>query len=221
MIDVALLDESPVTHGLHAAARRELAARAVLREYAPEEVLWRAGDPSRGLHLVLSGEVRVVRSRGGRQHVIHTEGAGGTLGEVPLFQGMDYPATAIATRRTRCLVLTRDAIHAAIAADPELAFTLLQHLSARVRALVDRVDRMAAQHVTARLAAFLLERSQGRDEPFTLGGTQASVAEEIGTVREVVVRALRELRERGVIGVAGRGRWRVLSQEQLQALARE
>jgi CRP-like cAMP-binding protein len=46
------------------------------------------------------------RRERGRAHVVHEEGPGGTLGEVPLFDGGGYPATAIAQAATRCAVYT-------------------------------------------------------------------------------------------------------------------
>jgi GTP-sensing pleiotropic transcriptional regulator CodY len=49
--------------------------------------------------------------------------------------------------------------------------------------------------------------------------TQSGLAEELGTVREVVVRALRSLREQGVIASAGAGRWRIVNGTALRRLA--
>ena len=50
--------------------------------------------------------------------------------------------------------------------------------------------------------------------------TQTELAEEIGTVREVVVRALRELRELGAIESVGDGKYQVTDLATLQQLAR-
>lgn len=209
MIEPSTLERISFLRGAGAAARREIALRSTLRRFAAGEVLWRAGGEPRGLFVVLEGRVRVVRAGRGRQHVIHVEEPGGTLGEVPLFGGGSYPATAIAAEETVCAVIGRDAIEAAIVADPAVAFALLERLAGRVRGLVERLDRRAAQSVGAQLAALLLERHRAAGgSPFTLGSTQAEVAEELGTVREVVVRELRALRRRGAIRPAGRGRWR-------------
>lgn len=219
MIEQAVLDRVPFLASLNAAAKRELAARAVLRRFAPGAVLWRAGAAPRGVFIVLEGEVRVVRTAGGRRHVIHSEGAGGTLGDVALFRGGPYPATAIAARRTLCLVLSREAIHAAMRADPELAFALLGRLAERVGHLIERLDRRA-EHVPARLAAYLLARSERVGAgTFTLGGTQLEVAEELGTAREVVVRALRTLRDAALIRAVGRGRFEIVDRAGLARLA--
>jgi CRP-like cAMP-binding protein len=134
------------------AARQILAERAVIRRYKAGAVMWVAGDRLTFVAVVLDGRVRVVREARGRQHVVHSEGPGGTLGEVPLFAGGLAPATAIAATPTRCILLTRHAIEAAIAADPAVAWFFLSRLADRVRVLVDRVDRLALESATTRLA---------------------------------------------------------------------
>lgn len=216
------LAEHPLVRALEPVARTELVRRAIPRAAAADEVLWIAGAEPVGLVLVLGGEVRVVRSESGRQHVIHVERAGGTLGEVPLFSGGRYPATAIAAQPTRLAVIGPDALRAAVRLDPELAFTLLGRLAHRVRELIGRLDAMTQRSVPQRLAALVLARHEaaGGDAPFTLGAAQRDVAEELGTVREVLVRGLRELRERGLIESAGRGRFRVRDRRGLERLTR-
>ena len=220
MIDDTTLDAAPLFRGLNAQAREELRRRSTIRRFAPGEVLWRKGSEPRGLFVVLEGEVRVVRSSRSRQHVVHTEGPGGTLGEVPLFAGGRYPATAIASQRTACLAIGRDGLLAAVHEDPELAWVLLGGLAQRVRELVDRVDSLAVQSVKVRLAGHLLDRRQrSAAASFTLGRSQAEVAEEIGTVREVLARALRQLRDEGVLRSVGHGRFEILDEPRLRAIA--
>jgi len=206
--------------GLSAAGRRELAARGVTRRFASEEVLWKRGDEPRGLFIVLEGAVRVVRGSGGRQYVLHREGPGGTLGEVPLFGGGTYPATVIAEEPTECLVLSLPAIEAAVARDPRLASLLLGRLSGRVRELATRLDRVTTQPVAQRLAAYLLRRHEETDGPFSLGQSQTKVAEDLGTVREVIVRELRTLVANGTIRRAGSARYSVANEQALRAAIR-
>ncbi len=175
--------------------------------------------------VVIEGEVRVIREGGGRQHVLHTEGPGGTLGEVPFYSGGAAPATAIAVVPTQCLVLSRGAIEAAIVADPAVAWVLLGRLASRVRGLVERVDRLALQSATTRLVGLLVAKvprtSIGGEAVVSLGMSQAVLAAELGTVREVIVRALRSLRERGLISTAGRGCLRIVDVAALRRAAEE
>jgi CRP-like cAMP-binding protein len=158
MIDSAILLRIPLFQRLNAGALRELAARSALRTFQADEVLWHAGSEPRGFFVILEGVVRVVRTVHGRQHVVHVEGPGGTLGDVALFEGTAYPATAVANCRTACLAVSRDGLLAAIRQDPELALSLLGRLAARVRHVIGRLDGLAARSVSARLAGYLLER---------------------------------------------------------------
>lgn len=220
MIDPPVLQRIPLFRGLNAGAVRELAARSVLRTFQADEVLWHAGAEPRGFFVIVDGAVRVVRTVQGRQHVVHVEGNGGTLGDVALFAGQPYPATAVALRRTVCLAVTRDGLLAAIRQDPELALSLLARLAARVRHLIGRLDGLAARSVQARLAGYLLERRErsGRDV-FTLGGSHSTVAEELGTVREVLGRSLRALRERGLVAIDANGAMRIVDERGLREVA--
>lgn len=222
VIDPSLLRALPLFDGISAPAQRELAARAVERRYKAGESIFSAGDAARGMYVLTRGRVRVVREGAGRRHVLHEEGPGGTLGEVPLFEGGGYPAAAIAAEETACLLIGREAIAAAMRADPELSWRFLGRLAARVRTLVERLDRVTARSVPQRLAMLLLVRHQaaGRDgTSVTLGGTHQSIAEELGTVREVVVRAVRTLCTTGAIQSLGGGRYRVRDARKLRELA--
>lgn len=219
MIDSSRIAKLPLFEAAPATAVAAIAAHATECSFAKDQVLYNAGTPSKGLYVVLEGRVRVVRAGDRRQHVVHTESAGGTLGEVPLFDGGMYPATAIAAEATRCLVLDREAIRGAINASPDVAFVFLGRLAARVRALVDRLDDRSARSVNARLGEFLLSRPRRRDsETISLGMTQTALAEELGTVREVVVRALRDLARLELIAARGQGRYEILDRPGIEQL---
>jgi len=204
-----------------------LARRAVEVDFAADETIFRAGSAAEGWFIVLEGTVRVVRAAGSRQHVIHTEAAGGSLGEVPLVEGGTYPATAIASEPTRCALLTRAALETAIQESPAVAFLLARRLARRVRLLVDRLDDRSARSVRVRLIEFLLSRRAGLvgraggDASISIGMTQDRLAEELGTVREVVARELRALVRRGWIASLGGGRYRLIDARSLRAAARD
>lgn len=204
-----------------AEVRRALFSHATTRSFEPEEVIYLAGSPAHTIYLISEGCVRLVREREGRTIHIHDERAGGVLGEVPLFEGTTYPATAIASEPTRCLVLRREAILDCIRAHPDLALAILARLAARVRFLVNKIERNASQPTVARLAELVLARARndGDGTGFTLGVSQEKAAEEIGTVRELVVRGLRSLRELGAIDALGGGRYTVRNAELLKRVA--
>jgi CRP/FNR family transcriptional regulator len=218
-VDPSVIATFEPFRGLKESAREDLAARAVLRRFRAGQALWHAGDESRGLYLVLSGRVRIVHDAGQRPHVVHVEGPGATLGEVPLFAGGGYPASAVAAEPTTCVVFERGSLRTVMASHPELAWTLLGRLASRVRHLVERLASRTGDPLQARLASHLLSRPQTASGAIELGETQQAVAEELGTVREIVVRQLALLVEAGLLERRGRGQYAVVDAAGLSAIA--
>lgn len=220
MISRERLDAVPFFAAFPRAAVQAMADRAVARRFATGETVFRAGDQASGLMVVLEGKVRVVRRAGARTQVVHVEGVGGTLGEVPLFSGGGYPATAVAAEPTTCVLIAREALAAAVKSSPDAAFVLLERLARRVRELVERLDRSALRPVSARLAEHLIARADARGRAIVaIGMTQQQLAEELGTVREVIVRELHALRTEGLVRSLGGGRLEIVDVTALRARA--
>ncbi len=219
MVPLDLLAKLPLFTYAPPEAVAALSKRGIEVSFPPDGVIFLTGSKPRGWYVVLAGYVRVVRGSASRQHVVHTEGPGGTLGEVPFFEGSTHAATAIAAEPTRCALFTRADLEAAIAESPAVAFLMAQRLAARVRHLVQRLDDRSARNVQARLVAFLLSRRTRGTTTISIGMTQQALAEELGTVREVVVRELRSLLRRGWIESLGGGRYRLADTRALQRVA--
>jgi CRP/FNR family transcriptional regulator len=182
--------------------------------------LFVAGAPVRGLHLIVSGSVRILRGSDGRALVVHRESAGGLLGEVALFGSGHYPATAVAAEPTVVLFLPAKELRDEMRRSPALADFFLARLARRAEGLIKRLDHQAHHTVVQRLAAHLLSRKAGAmTDVVSLGMTQVELAEELGTVKEVVVRALATLRRLRLIEASGRGRYRVVDVVGLGKLA--
>ncbi len=144
-------------------------------------------------------EVRQVSLRG-RAQVFHTEGPGATLGEGPLFDRGGYIASAVALSPTRALFLPRAYLLALCRRRPEVALAMLETLSRRLRGFAGIVADLAFRPVAERVARYLAAlsaRRRGRELDLPL--TQTQLAARLGTVRELVARALAELQRSGVI----------------------
>jgi CRP-like cAMP-binding protein len=142
------------------------------------------------------------------------------LGEVALFGSGKYPATAIAAEPTVALFLPARELRDELRRSPVLADFFLARLARRAEGLIQRLDHHAHRTVGQRLAAHLVARRNGtRSDIVTLGMTQVELAEELATVKEVVVRSLATLRRLGVVQQAGRGRYRLIDLPGLRRLA--
>ena len=81
-------------------------------------------------------------------------------------------------------------------------------------------DPSALRSVSARLAEFLVARADARGRAtIALGMTQEQLAEELGTVREVIVRELKALRAAGLVRSLGPGRFEIVDAPALRARA--
>jgi len=99
------------------------------REYADGEAIMRIGEPGAELLLVVEGSVRVERP--GRTLTL---GAGELIGEIEVLDPEGGRIANIhAEGAVRCIAVTRDALLAALAADPRAAIALIEVLAARFR----------------------------------------------------------------------------------------
>lgn len=218
-MDPSDLDVAPLFQALSPSSRALLVERGVERSVPAGSVLWRAGEASRGLYVLLGGRVRAVRERDGREVVVHRAGPGATLGEIPLFDEHGYPATLVADTEATFLVVGRALLATMVVREPGVAWRLLEALGRRVRELADRLEGVAAGSARSRLATYLLGRTPDTEGVFVLGMTQESLAAELGTVREVVARGLSDLVAEGILSRVGRARYRLEDSDALEMRA--
>jgi len=169
-------------------------------------VLFVAGDECRGLYIIETGRVRIYRTNPeGREQVLHVEGPGRPVAELPLFDGGPYPASAVALEETRLLFLPRGDFESLYRTNPDIAQAVIRALGRRLRHLVHVTETLAFRDVAARLALLLVGYAErtGRATPegieITLDRTQEELAIEIGAARESVSRAMKQLRRKGLV----------------------
>jgi CRP/FNR family transcriptional regulator len=227
MDTIALLRQLPVFSELDDTALRRLTERCVPRTVSAGHVLFTAGEECRGLYVVASGRVRIFRtSPEGKEQVLHIEGAGRPVAELPLFDGGTYPASAMAIEETRLVFLPRADFEHLYRTHPDVAHAIIRGLGKRLRHLVQVTETLAFRDVAARLAMLLSRYAEntGTRTPngveLTLGRTQEELALEIGTARESVSRAMKELRRRGLIEPGGGDKLMIPDLAKLRAAAR-
>jgi len=183
-------------------ALETVAHEVVQRHYSAGELIFLEGEPSAGLHLVASGLCKVYRlSVGGREQVLSSLGPGDSCNEVPVVDGGPNPASLIAVEDSTLWIISKEALARLRQQYPNLNEIIIKSLAIRCRQLVQRVYDLSFLPVTGRLAAFLLQQADERDELSRRRWTQDEIAAHLGTVREMVSRALRELQEAELIDI--------------------
>jgi CRP/FNR family cyclic AMP-dependent transcriptional regulator len=187
-----------------------LAQRARPRQFASGEVIFSEGDPCPGLYVIEAGFVKIFKSSAaGREQVLALEGPGSSVAELPVFDGGDYPASALAVQQTTLLFVSKQDFQAVCLEHPKVALKVLRVVGRRLRGLVGIIEELSFTTVRSRLAALLLRLAKkGKKTPagteITLPASNQELASRIGTVRELVSRNLSRLQAAGIIRIEGR-----------------
>lgn len=205
------LAKVPIFSGLAENELAFLTQHAVPRHYAAGEIVFGEGEPCLGLYVVETGHVRIFKSSsGGREHVLSVDGPGGSVAELPVFDGGNYPASVAAIDDATLLFISKQDFQALCLAHPQVALKVLRVVGARLRRLVGIIEELSFTTVRHRLASFLLRQAH-KDGKHRDGGIEISLpvsnqefASQIGTVRELVSRNLSRLQAEGMIEMDGR-----------------
>lgn len=201
------------------ASLKLVAQSAIRRKFEAEQVILLEGEPGSGLYIVESGWLKAIRiSIDGREQVLQMLKQGDAFNAISVFTDAPNQATVIALESSVVWIIRREILLRLMDANPSLAHQVVHDLAGRVMHLIRLVEDLSLRSVEARLARLLLENADGDLVLRRQWATQAAMAARLGTVPDMVNRALRKLAERGLIGV-GRQQIQILDKEGLKAIA--
>jgi CRP-like cAMP-binding protein len=208
---VAALRQTRLFGSLDEAALLWLAARAEEQRLSSGEMLFLSGEAANGMFVVVDGKIRAFQQNSeGREQVMHVDTAGATLGDVPVFDDGPYPASAVAQTDSNVLFISKQAIQQFCQQNPPFVLTALKLMAERVRRHAELVNSLSFHEVGQRLALWLLEEAEraGVQQPgriaLRLRLSNHEIATRIGSVRDVVSRALARLQQLGLVVVRAR-----------------
>ena len=176
------------------------------REYPKNSVILFEDDPGDALYIVSAGQVKVVLiGEDGREVILSVLGDGDFFGEMALIDDEPRSAHVIAMRDSQLLVLRRDDFQAQLVTQPKIGLKLLRVLVQRLRRADEKIGGLVLLDVNGRVARLLLDMAdEGGGPKVTRHLTHHTIAQMIGSSRETVSRAMRELVDRGLIEVTRR-----------------
>jgi CRP/FNR family transcriptional regulator, dissimilatory nitrate respiration regulator len=205
-----------------------LAAMARLCRYEKGATIFRENDPCPGVFVVGAGLVRVFKTGpGGKEHVLHMVGPGGTFAEVAAVGGFNVPAGAEAVTKTTCTLLPLEPFRRALREDHALCLDLMTGMTLWVRRLVGLVEDIALRDAAGRLARYLLtvaDEAIGRAgaperDTLELPALKRHVASHLNLTSETFSRTLRRLVDAGLVEELGTARLRLLDRRKLRLVA--
>lgn len=175
-----------------------LLAQMPVHEAPPGTPLFREQQACAGFPLVLAGEVRVSRgSAQGRELELYRvlPGEMCLVSSASLFAHQPLSARGTTTTATRFCLLGASEFQAALG-EPEFRDFVLGLFAARMADLTALIEAVAFQRLDSRLASALLGHGTQRHV------THQALADELGTVREIVTRLLHRFERDGLVDLS-------------------
>lgn len=187
----------------------ELARTAHVRELARGSSLAREGETADEFGVLVTGKARVFYlGADGRQITFETISAGEPLAAVAAMAGSRYPANIEAATPATVACIPTSALFDLLAAEPQVARTLVADLANRVVNFTAVVATLALD-VPSRVARYVFHRALQSGSPTTrgleieLGMKKGELAMALGTVPETLSRAFAKLKDDGILEVHG------------------
>ena len=176
--------------------------------------LFGEGSPCRQFPLVLEGSIRVAKASEGRELQLYrvTPGESCVLTGGCLVGGRDYPATGVVERDARLVVLPKPVFDQLLGSHAPFRQYVFSLFAERLTDLMALVEAVAFHKLDRRLAAALLGRGR------VVALTHQQLADELGSVREIVTRVLRGFADQGWVQ-STRGAVEVLDAAALRRVA--
>jgi len=188
--------------GLSADDLRLVEQAAVRRVFQPKQRVVMEGDPGGGLYIVESGWLKVIKqSAGGREQVLHFLGPNQVFNAVEVFTEMPTQASVVALEESVVWWIERGTMQNLVGTRPDLARGVIRDLAGRLQHLVGLVEDLSLRTIESRLARVLVEDAAQATVTRRKWLTQVELAARLGTVPDVLNRALRKLEEEGLIEV--------------------
>ncbi len=191
MIDVATLRK----HG------------AVEKQLARGEILFLEGDPAVFYYQVLSGAIKMNNYNDkGNEMIQGIFRDGQSFGEPAILGGFPFPANAEALEPTSLICLEKHRFFEMLKAQPETGIELLRVISKRLQFKAMIAKEMSGHEAEHRIMALLryLKKNAEVEEEYRVNITRQAIASLVGLRVETVIRAIGELKKRGLVKVRNR-----------------
>ena len=218
-----LLQTTTLFAGLSAAELSTLLSRlgASVRSYGKGEALVLAGEPSRRVGIVLSGELEAYRpAPGGVRIPIARVEPGGVFGDVLGGSSLSSPVTVLAAAPCEVLLLPyeRLLLSDGSPAHQRVVQNLVRTISDKYFSLSHRIDLLVMKSLRAKVAAYLLsEAARAHSLTFSIPFSRIQLADYLNCDRSALSRELSTMQKEGLIDTY-RSSFKLLEPDALQQM---
>jgi len=187
-------------------AQEVIMAAAIPRHFKAGQVIYLEGEPANFVYILEHGWVKATRmTPEGREQGLLFLHPVEIFGDIAVFTGTAYPGTTTALEDVDAWVLPSETLLLLVERYPDLALAIIRKLSERVLYYIGLVEDLSLRSVEARLASSLLRNAELRNEQLIVPRREWTTFDEmavrLGTVRDVLSRAMKTLEVEGYLKV--------------------
>ncbi|SPF48519.1 Transcriptional regulator, Crp/Fnr family [Candidatus Sulfopaludibacter sp. SbA4] len=186
--------------------------RKPVQEFAKRRVIYSPEQPSYSLYVVILGRVKVTNTADdGVETIGRIVCSEGLFGESALVGTSARSESAVAIDNVSVMSWTRQEIEQQIEREPHLGIALSQHLVRQCMELQERIESMAVYKTPERVMLSLVQLASTLGTPMPDGSTHVgslthhTIADYVGTSREIVTFQMNRLRRLGLLRYSRKG----------------
>ena len=183
-----------------------LACGAAYKKIAANEIIFREDTCAQFYYQLVSGSVRWVNiNEEGKEFLQVMIEPGDCFGELPLFDGQPFAATAIANEDAVIIRLHCSIFHQLIKETPEIHFAFSKLLSERLRLkfliLKEMANHNPEHSISSLLSYFKQTKKNICPKCNKINLTRQQIADMMGLRVETVIRTIKSLQQKGLLTI--------------------
>lgn len=174
--------------------------------FEKEEFIITEGDSPNWLCVVKEGNVKMVKhSPSGRDMIIAIMTAGDVIGEVAVFDGGPYPASAQGMGNGVMLKMSTKDFISLLKKYPSVSLEIIGDLGRKLRGAMNIARELRGERVEGRIAMVLLKLAKKVGAPveggvaLTISLTRQDIADMVGSTIETTIRVISRFKKEGIV----------------------
>ncbi len=174
------------------------------KSYSENQIIFSEGDKSDFLPIVKTGKVKMVRFPDiDKEVIIGIFEAGEMFAVPPVFDGGNYPSTAVAMEETTLLLLYRQDFLRLLRESSEFSFAVISWMCEMLREKTAMIKNLATASPEQRVGNVLLRLAEKDDAETSvkISLRRQDIAEIAGLTTETTIRVIRKLAEKDLVKI--------------------
>lgn len=170
------------------------------KTYWESDVIFAEGEKAEYLPIVLTGEVKLVRyPEIGKEFIIGIFSNGEIFAIPPAMDGKNYPATCVALKNTKLLILPRPNFLKLMQESSEFSVIVIEKMCVLLRDTAETINNLATSSPEQRIGNVLLRLANNK--PTKINLRRQDIADMAGLTTETTIRVVKKLAEKNLLKI--------------------